>query len=149
MELSSLIPMSSADIKIILDGALDKMNNYCRSESIYRINSRYKLYLESFTFFRKKVSLIEWCGLKDTEWGYKTTKARKLSYTSNYNGFILETLRNAEMSSTGMLYLSDEDTKTLRYVKYRTTDNEVLTHVEKSKNENLELWNYLIEKKII
>ena len=149
MELSSLVPMSSSDVLKILDGSLEKMNNYCRSATIKNLNSNYSRYLQSFTFFCKKKSLIEWCNLKDTDWGFPTTKAKRHAYTWNYDGFINSTIANAKMSSNGMLYLSDEDTKLIRSILYRTTNIDELSEVEKIKSENLELWNYLIEKKII
>lgn len=147
--LQTLIQIDSDVLLHSLADADEKMKDYCRCETVRNILGAYGRYKVWFGLL-KKPPLIEWCSQEQgsSSW-FRTTNARRYAFTWTYSSVINNFIQSAKYSKNKIVYFSDSALKDYRHILYRTTDPEILQNIQKCKEENKELWDYLVKKNIV
>lgn len=146
--LDTLTPMCADEIMHAMADATEKMKDYCRYRSVQEIISAYNRYKRFFGLL-KKPPLLEWCE-QDYDSGWFASKnSRHYAFTWTYENTIEKFITSAKYSKTKIVYLSGSALQDFKSIIYRTTNKELLEEINKCKEENKELWDYLVKRKIV
>ncbi len=127
-----------------------KMVNYCIHQTCLNILNRYQDFKPywGFTFgLIKKKPLLSWCSDMVEDCFFKHKRAQKHAWTWTYEGAIRSYLLSANSSKDNTVYVSDEALTEIEMIKYRTTNEKLLEEMNKFKEQNKELWEY-VEKNV-